>query len=182
MCGGGGFFGGVMLLALGFIVLHYADKDKSKYLKIAGYILAVFGGLSLFYAAYMRFAGSCDAGGHRGMHSPCADHGNMMPGKGMMGSGGEVAYPGMGTDAMMKFSANCIKEMNGKTINADGMNKFHECMMKTMPGKMASSHLHKMMMENMAACSSKFTGKMMDANNMLEMHNCMMQGMMEDDE
>jgi len=113
MYSGGGFFGSILLLALGFIVLHFANKDKSQYLKIAGYILAAAGALSLVYVAYMRFSGSCTPYGHHGrMHSSYMRHG-------MMG-------PGM----MMEPASECIKLVNGKTMNAENMKIFHDCMSK----------------------------------------------------
>jgi hypothetical protein len=165
MCYGGEFFGSIILLVAGFVVLHYASKDNSKYLKIAGYILAVAGGLGLFYAAYIRISGSyMPYGGHHMMNSPGSGYGGMMgPGRGFTGPG-----------AMMKFSSECVNQINGKTISPDNMTKFHECMTKNMPGNL-NSPMHKFMTERMKECSTKLTGKVMDANTMLDMHNCMMQ-------
>ena len=114
MYSGGGFFGSILLLAMGFIVLHFANKDKSQYLKIAGYILAAAGALSLVYVSYMRFNGSCMNCGHH--------HGRMHP---------SYMRHGMSDNKMMMEPASeCIKLVNGKTMNDENMKIFHDCILK----------------------------------------------------
>ena len=64
----GGIFGIVLLVALGFVILHFAEKESSLNLKIAGYLLLASGLIMAISAAIMMFSGFCryDRQGHHG--------------------------------------------------------------------------------------------------------------------
>ena len=64
----GGIFGMVLLVVFGFVVLHFAEKEKSFNLKIAGYLLIASGAILAISTADMVFFGGCryDGMGHRG--------------------------------------------------------------------------------------------------------------------
>lgn len=103
----GGIFGMVLLVAVGFVVLHFAEKEKSFNLKIAGYLLAASGAILAISTAIMVFFGGCryDGMGHHG---------------GMHGSHG-----------MMR---GCDHIMEEKGMDGTNMPKMHNEMMKDSPG------------------------------------------------
>ena len=75
----GGIFGIVLLVAFGFILLHFADKENSLNLKIAGYLLVASGVIMIISAVIMMFTGSCRSHkqGHHGygsMKGGCNHH------------------------------------------------------------------------------------------------------------
>ena len=73
----GKIFGIVLLVALGFVILHFADKEKSLNLKIAGFLLVASGLVMAIAAVVLMFFGQ-GYGSH---------HGHGMHGHGMMRGG-----------------------------------------------------------------------------------------------
>lgn len=119
----GGIFWIVFLVVIGFVILHFAEKEKSLNLKIAGYVLIGVGGLLALYAVIMMATGSMPFG-------TCGrtSHGGMMgSGHGMMSGHHNMSVEMK--DAMHSRMKECAASMNGKTMNEASMQQMHNCML-----------------------------------------------------